>query len=30
VVARLERLDYELRRASHNITPPNTSIENPQ
>jgi hypothetical protein len=30
VVARLKSLDYELRRASHSIRPPNARIETPQ
>jgi hypothetical protein len=30
VIAGFERLDYALRLASHNITPPKTSIGAPQ
>jgi hypothetical protein len=30
LVSVLEGFDYELRLASHSITPPNTSIEMPQ
>ena len=30
VVARFKSLDYELRRASHSIRPPNARIETPQ